>query len=222
MFLKLAEVVKKINHLSIPHKAIVKDNTDSLNLGRVKVTIVGLIEETDITKLPYVYPKNSYGLGGKINSSGFSVPEIGSELIVEFPFDDIYSGFYTGYWQSATTHQSDFDVNYPETYGWRDSKGNIIKINKSTGDVDIEHFSGSKLVMKNNGDIELTGIAKLTANITGDASITSPNVSVSGNLDTTGTVKLDQGGGKIVTTLHIDPFTGAPHPDGSSSCEAKL
>lgn len=239
MFVKFSEVVKRVNHLSIPHKAIVLDNIDSLKLGRVKVSISGLIEETDTTKLPWVYPRNNYGLGGKSDSSSFSVPEIGSELVVQFPFDDIYSGFYVGYWQSSTTHQTDFDVDYPETYGHRDSKGNIVKVNKSTGDVEIKHFSGTKIIVKNNGDIELIAIGQVTNTISGNqVESIGGNLTetVSGNSDETITgkktitgnlVEVDGMGGNgmlagIVQGNCVCALTGAPHPQISFTVKASI
>ena len=81
--------------------------------------------------MPWIFPRNSYGLGGRVDLSNFCVPEINTELTVIFPYHDIYSGFYVGYWQNTpTTHQTLFDEDYPECYGWIDSVIQWFKINK--------------------------------------------------------------------------------------------
>lgn len=154
MLIKLIEHLHKGGNLRIPHKGTVIFNNDPRKLGRVKVVIDDLLDGDSVNS-PYVYPKSNSMLGGGTNISSFAVPEIGSELIVEFESDDIYFPFYTGYWQSDMTHQRLFDEQYPQTYGSMDSIGNFIKIDKSDGSVLVQHTSGSKVILAKDGTVKI-------------------------------------------------------------------
>ena len=92
MFIRMILGLEKLNLLQYPVKGIVKVNDDpNKKLGRVKCLIENILEDTD--NLIWCYPKNPYGLGGANDSSWFSVPEVDSELIIEFPFKNIYLFF---------------------------------------------------------------------------------------------------------------------------------
>ena len=144
-------LIKKSN-LSVPHYGIVKDNNDPSKLGRVKVWIEGMLE-LETTVLPWVSPLMSSFLGGSNNSGFFSVPEIDSQVVVTFPFDDIYFGFYIGYWLTPDTKVTTFDTNYPNVYGFKDSTGNIFKIDKTAGTVDFTHSSGTTIHIDSAGAV---------------------------------------------------------------------
>lgn len=143
MFLALDDIQGTMRHLQVPHKGIVVDNLDPLKLKRVKCTITDLFDATDQTALPWVYQLNTSS--GSTNSESCDVPEIGSELEISFPYNDIYMPFYHGSWASKTTKTTEFDADYPYVYGTKDSKGNSFKTNKLTGDVTYTHSKGTTL-----------------------------------------------------------------------------
>lgn len=227
MLIKLPEWLQKINNLNFPHKGTVLDNVDPKKLGRVKVQILELLEGT-ASQLPWVYPQNPYGLGGKSNSSGFSVPEIGSELIIVFPYDDIYFPFYTGYWQSEGTHQSLFDEDYPNSYGFRDSLGNYVKINKTQKTLDLRHSSGAQIQIDAAGNVTITTPQDNDEVVAGDKRITVTgdlDVTVSGAVTITSDslVTLDGGSGDVsgvVTKNCVCPVLGEGHFDFSEEVKA--
>lgn len=152
MLVKPIEWLKKAGNLRFPHRGVVVDNADPKKLGRLKVEIKNLLEG-DKQFLPYVYPKNPYGLGGKDDCSGFSVPEIGSELTIVFPYENIYMGFYDGYWQSELNHQILFDEDYPNSYGFRDSTNSHWIANKTKKYTEFKHTSGTKIMINEKGDL---------------------------------------------------------------------
>lgn len=155
MLLKPVDHMKKTNPFSKPYKGIVVDNDDPKKLGRIKVNIQGFLEGL-AEELPWIFPENPTGLGGRADLSSFIVPEVSSRVQVEFPFDDIYAGFYTGYWQSDITHQgSTFDEDYPESYGFRDSQGTHFKVNKSKKFVEVQHTSGARIRMNDDSSVEI-------------------------------------------------------------------
>lgn len=159
MLVKYSDFLKAFNGLDIAYRGKVVNNQDPLQIGRVQVNIPGLIEGTlgsDGTwNLPWTYQKSPAMLGGNGFSSSFAVPENGSEVFVEFPYGDVYSGFYSYYLQSSATHQGTFNEDYPNSYGFVDSTGNSLKINKAKQFLQFIHSSGAQFGMDLNGVITL-------------------------------------------------------------------
>ena len=162
MFIKFTGNLKKPKFLAIPWKAEVVDNKDPDKLGKVKIKVLGLIEG-EVSDLPWAYPLNPSGLGGKPDSSSFAVPEIGSFIQVNFPYFDIYFPFYSGYWQDKTTHQPVFDEDYPESFGSIASDGFEFFHNKKTK---ITRF-------KFPGDTTVTQTGTYTMNASGQIVLTA-------------------------------------------------
>lgn len=157
MFLKAIEVLNKSKPLAVPYKGVVVDNQDPLKLGRVKCTIDGIFAAVDdIGLLPWIAPHSPTSLGGRSDSSSFMVPELESELVIEFPYESIYAGFYTGFWQSQVTHHGMFNEDYPETYGFSDKQNTFWKVNKRKKYMELSHSSGSYIRFDSTGDIEIS------------------------------------------------------------------
>lgn len=117
-------------------------NNDGRQLGRVRCRIEGLLTSDDVTLLPWIYPDPSASLGGRRDSTGMTVPQIGSELRIEFPHNDIYAGVYKGYWRTAGTASGAFGENYPRTYGHQDEQGTGFKVNMAKRIAELFHASG--------------------------------------------------------------------------------
>jgi hypothetical protein len=171
-------------------------------LGRVKVSIEGLLESEDVDALPWIDPYNPYFLGTSTGSLWFSVPEVGAEVVVTFPYEDIYFGFYLGSWNS-TDKPSTFDASYPEAYGFVDSAGNYVRIDKSGAITDVN------LV----GDVNVTIGGNLTATVGGDVT-----AEVTGNVEAEagGDIIVHAGGGISITADGNTTVTGT----GSMSINA--
>jgi len=137
------------NHEDLIYLGIVVDNIDDKKLGRVRVRIP-LYEDLMDHQLPYASPNLPYFLGNSKNSIMFSVPEIGSEVNVSFPTQDKYSPFYHGAELNENNKCTLFDEDYPNSYGFKDSKGNFTKINKHTDTWVFQHSSGINIIMSNN------------------------------------------------------------------------
>jgi hypothetical protein len=175
MLLKLSENLEKTLPLRRTYKGKVVDNEDPETLGRVKCEVSGIFEG-DSDDLPWIFPRRSGGLGGKANSGWYAVPEIDSYLEIVFPTQDVYSPFYIGYWEDAKTTQDTFKDDYPDTYGFEDSTGTKLIINKAQESFKFEHVSGIKMEMDSDGNFSLTIPSDVTEVINGDKNVTATNI----------------------------------------------
>lgn len=161
MLIKLSEYMKPVKPLSQPHKGLVVDNEDPKKLGRVKCTVDKIFEGAK-ENLPWIQTEN--------NPKNLDVPKIGAELIIEFPFNDIYSPFYTGYWNSKT--DAYLGDNYPNTFGF--TKDNLkSRFDDKTKIGEIEHSSGTKVGIADDGTVTITGAKDLIFTIAENLTITS-------------------------------------------------
>lgn len=150
MFVRLVDHYKRTRWLNQARRGLVLDNEDPLLLRRIKVALVDLFpDEVDVDTLPWIYPQSGAEAGGDTESGTMAVPEVGSEVIVEFPYDSIYFGFYTAVWQSSATAPGKLWEDYPDTVGSVDSSGFRIVRNKSQKSIEITHPGG--LVIRVDG-----------------------------------------------------------------------
>lgn len=160
-------------------RGIVKDVSDPKEFGRIKVQVIGYDESGNMT--PWCYPCSSLAGPGY---GFFCLPQIGDEVYVEKTEanDWVWTGFC---WT---------DRNKKPTEGTKDVRifktpaGHKLSFDES-GDINLEHSSGSFVRLKQNGDIEV---------------MAEKNVLINDN----GTVR-------SVNTRSICAFTGLPHPQGS-------
>ncbi len=149
--------MKRQDVLDVPVKGVLVDNVDPKKLSRVKCSIEDIFPTgTDKELLPWISKWNPSGRGGAVDSGEFNVPDIGTELTIEHPFQkDPYFAFYTGYWQSATTHQGFFNEDYPFTWGWQDPSHNYFKVNRAKRTMEMHHETGSTIRFEADSVIEL-------------------------------------------------------------------
>ena len=206
MLIKLSEFMKPSKALSRPQKGIVVDNNDPKKLRRVRVSIAGLLETDDIEKLPWVTPMND-------SPTKFDVPSVGAELIIVFPYNEIYSPFYMGEWHNESNHDAYFDDGYPFTFGRKKEKIKA-KFNDESGEGEVIQLDGMEIKLSGDGSVELklTDLiqllgGKLEVTATGDIKLVSTaNVEVTGD----GTGKFAGKGG-----TDIGDSASATNVDGS-------
>jgi hypothetical protein len=183
MIINFADYISKQSILKTPFKGVVVDNDDPLKLGRVKCTIEELYSgPSDL--LPWISQKSPAILGGQTSSGSFFVPRVGSELEIVFPYDDIYFGFYNGFWQSSKTHVSNFDGDYGNEYGFVDN-GFEVKYNLESKEFFLIHPSGSKIkITESEFEILSSGSGKITVDSTLDINASgATNITVDSTLD---------------------------------------
>lgn len=138
---------------TMSYLGLVEDNKDPEKVGRVKVRI-SLFSELSTEDLPWCYPM----LGTHGNSAeygGLNVPEVGSQVRVTFPSKDLTAPYYSGAELNKVNRTTFFDDDYPHTYGYKDSIGNFVKINKERGTVQFQHNSTTNLQVAPDGSIKV-------------------------------------------------------------------
>lgn len=105
-------------------------NRDERMLGRIKCQIHDLLIFETKEELPWIFPLYPVGIGGGPKSSYFSVPEEESWVVVVFPYNSIYFGYYIGHSLNRQTRMIDFMSHYPERFGFQDSNENKWIIDK--------------------------------------------------------------------------------------------
>ena len=131
----------------------VEDNNDPEKIGRLKVRIEPY-SEMSTEDLPWAYPM----LGSHGNSAeygGLNVPEIGSQVRVSFPSKDLTAPYYSGAELNQLNRTTFFDDDYPHTYGYKDSVGNFVRVNKEKGTAQFQHTSTTNLQVDPEGSIKV-------------------------------------------------------------------
>ncbi len=173
----------------------VVDNNDPEQLRRVRVHIPEVYGDTPPEELPWAFPKcPPSGTGQSSTFGSYGVLDVDSEVWVEFQQGDPHFPMVIGVALRADLRKQTELVNYPHRYGLDDSKGNWIIVDKLTGDVEIGHFSDTRVRIEPNGNLHITSVANQTitveqnqeTEIKGNATVQvkgNVNVTVNGNAE---------------------------------------
>lgn len=160
MLISTADKFKKGGSLAGLYRGVVFDNVDPKGLGRLKIFVEGRLQAT-AENLPWSFPKSPAEQGGSQNSPMPKIPEIGSVLVVEFPFDDVYFPVYSGKWLSTNTAPSGFLEDYLNVSHNLDEEGNGTSINKTKQEMETKHSSGSLSRIEKDGTIRQVSKSKV-------------------------------------------------------------
>ena len=131
----------------------VEDNKDPEKRGRVKV-YAAPYENMTTEELPWACRQGDPH-GNSPDNAGLNVPEIGSQVRIYFPNQDMTAPYYTGAELNDINRSTFFDENYPNTYGYKDSKGNFMKINKEKETIHLQHSSTSNVKVSPEGSMQV-------------------------------------------------------------------
>lgn len=134
----------------------VEDNADPEGIGRCKIRIIDVFGSkipTDV--LPWAAPADEVGEGAGDQLGHFSVPIIGSHVLVYFHKEDLYSPIYEARLRAKNQLIDELAENYPERYGFKDSLGNFWYVDKTKDNdlVHFEHHTGTKLTIDKEGSV---------------------------------------------------------------------
>ncbi len=144
----------------------VEDNVDPEQIGRIKVRVKEVFGTAIPTKyLPWAIPFDSANAGSIAAITGLHIPEIGSQIIVFFHKQDIYSPVYTGRAIAKGQLFEDLVTNYPNRYGYKDSNLNQFWVDKSTGEMEVKHHSGTRVYIDDEGSVTIDVVKNQTTTI---------------------------------------------------------
>lgn len=194
--IRYSEIVNKNKILQGDYIGIVVFNEDPKKIGRVKVEIPELLEG-EVENLPFVLPKV---FSPNPEGTSLNVPEVGSKIWIEFLNGDIYLPFYKAFYNSELTYLSspkggidEFQEKYPNVYGYLDSTGTYVKIDKENRFMEIQHTSGIKISFNKKGELEIFSPNKVKVKGEQQIDVESPKVKVNGQnilVDSSSNIKL--------------------------------
>jgi hypothetical protein len=139
------------------YRALVVDNDDPLQLGRIKARIYPMLSGiTDANLLPWIIPAMSLFTGAGDGIGLFCVPTIDSYVYVFFEQGDMYQPVYFAESQTGTKGlPTDRTTNYPNRRVWKTSSGIIIYIDDTDKHIKIVHPTGTYILLDTDGNITL-------------------------------------------------------------------
>jgi type VI secretion system secreted protein VgrG len=179
MIIDLKEHIKPTNPLRKTYLGTVVDNNDPKKIGRIKVTITGLLEGAN-DALPWVYRRSPVGSGKDASTGQFQVPKVGSKVEIVFPTDDIYSPFYSDARDDTSNQIADFSDGYPNTYGFIDD-GFGYTYKKDTKELTIKHPSGTEIKIIEDGTTTITGAKDVNVEASGDVKVEAETIELDGS-----------------------------------------
>lgn len=147
-------IAKEKEMATMSYLGTVEDNKDPKKLHRVKV-YAAPYENMTTEELPWACPESGT-CGNSPNNSSFNVPEIGSQVRIYFPNQDMTAPHYRGAEYNEINRTTFFDEDYPNTYGYKDSKGNFVKVNKEKETIHLQHSSSTNLKVAADGSAQVT------------------------------------------------------------------
>lgn len=157
------------------YRALVLDNADPSQLGRIKARVFGIFhEDIPSAKLPWAVPAMSVFSGAGTGFGNFAVPEINSYVFVFFEGQDIYQPVYFAEAQDGVHGlPTERVTNYPYRKVIKTKNGIVIIVDDSAKEIHVNHPSGSYLKIDTNGNIEVTGE---------DITVSGNNVEITGTI----------------------------------------
>lgn len=136
------------------------DNDDKLHLGRVKIRIVGFYNEIADDAIPWAMPESTYFGSSKGN---FTVPPVGTIVRGYFDNGDDQKPIYTAVAPALSNYAtSDLLTNPEEIFDYPNivtlfntDEGERATINRSNGEMNIVHRTGTTITITSTGEIRV-------------------------------------------------------------------
>lgn len=163
------------------YRGVVEDITDPLSSGRIRVRIWGLHSQSTTknvesgiptNELPWAEPCIPVVEGGLLQKGFFGAPQIDSHVLIIFengnPLRPIYIGALPG--GNGDWNSGDGEVGKVTILN---SDAGYIKLDSTSGakEIEVKHISGTKILMKDDGDLDIEANKDCNISVTGDCNI---------------------------------------------------
>lgn len=210
--------------------AIVKDNADPKNMGRVRVTMLWQEEKGEMTDWIRVLTPDAGG-GGKVSKNrGFVfIPEVGDQVFVGFRYNDPSRPFVLGSVFHGKTAGGGGSGNKAKSLTTR--SGSTVTLDDDKGSVTVSDPSGNTIVLNGDGTMTITAPNKIDfnskeINLSGSekVNVNSKLIDVSGDDKVTiGSKEISADGSvKVAVTSKTKVEMGAPSTNIEGKMELKL
>lgn len=210
--------------------AIVKDNADPKNMGRVRVSMLWQEDKGEMTDWIRVLTPDAGG-GGKVSKNrGFVfVPEVGDQVFVGFRYNDPNRPFVLGSVFHGKTGGGGGSGNKSKSLTTR--SGSTVTLDDDKGSVTVSDPSGNTIVLNGDGTMTVTAPNKIDfnskeINLTGSekVNVSSKLIDVSGDDKVTlGSKEISADGSVLVSlTSSTKVEMGAPSTNIAGDMELKL
>tara|TARA_R110001606_G_scaffold16031_2_gene64957 strand:- start:4597 stop:5340 length:744 start_codon:yes stop_codon:yes gene_type:complete len=201
------------------HPAKIIANNDPEELGRVKVRVYGIYDDTiPDDDLPWAVPDFTF-IGSSLGS--FIVPTVDTIVNVYFENDDMYLPKYTTkvlQKDSLKDMSANYTDDYPDTMVFFETEnGDYFKINRKTKKMTFRHASGLIITTDKDGKIIIdntTTEGALDIRIAGDTNLYSQG-DTKITTGPSGRIRLISGDGStrnwVPNTMALCPVTKLPH-----------
>lgn len=145
--------------------ALVTENNDPEQKGRVRVRLQKLHDAVSDSDLPWALPVN--------NISSLNIPDIGQYVWVQLQQGYESDPIYFGTVLKTNNFTGILAEDYPNTRGFFDGE-NWITLNKRSGKIEI-HNSSSEIILDSSG-VTITSVGELNITVNGPCNIESSSV----------------------------------------------
>jgi len=180
------------------YRGFVVDNEDPEQRGRLKVRVPSVLGDQT---LGWALPCLPFG--GLANQGLFMVPEIDSQIWVEFEEGNLERPIWVGvFWQQGADVPEEAAKTPPTTRVLRTPSGHVLQFDDADGEEQfrLAHPSGAEMIIDPQGTVNLTDASGNSVVL--DAASNALTISdASGNeivMDSAGTTVSDSNGNKIV------------------------
>ena len=166
------EVVPVSNYkkpVAEPQIAVVKDNNDPDNLGRVKVNMLWQDQNVTTDWIRVITADGGKGEKKAKNRGFVFIPEVGDQVMVGFRYNDPDRPFVMGSLFHGKTAAGGGKDNKIKTIST--NKGNIITMDDDKGSMMLEDVKGNSILIDGTGKININCTEQIELK-TGDSSIT--------------------------------------------------
>ncbi len=136
------------------YRGFVVDNNDPEQRGRVVVSVPSVLGEE-----PTGWALPCSPFGGATNQGLFMVPEVGSQIWVEFEEGNVDHPIWTGvFWQQAGDPPEEAAVTPPTTRVLRTPSGHVLQFDDASGaeSIRLHHPTEAELLVDASGTVSLT------------------------------------------------------------------
>lgn len=174
MLVDIDGIVKYTDEMFRVHYGTVVSNADPKKIGRIKCTIMDLLD-FPVADLPWCYPNND-------SPDKLFVPKVGAKVKIILRNGDIYHPEYVGYYHSTENHNPDFDPDYPNTIGVSTDGFKII-YNKIQQLLEVVTPNGSYFKMDKDGNTSFKANKNFSVEATQEATFLGKTKTTVGSSD---------------------------------------